>query len=44
MGITGAIATVDPQALEACVRDILNIKAPRLLFFLKLYNRKQIRF
>ncbi|KAK6632385.1 hypothetical protein RUM44_007427 [Polyplax serrata] len=34
MGITGAIATVDPQALEACVRDILNIKAPRRMVVL----------
>ncbi|KAF7991819.1 hypothetical protein HCN44_010620 [Aphidius gifuensis] len=29
MGVTGAQATVDPAVLEAAVRDVLNIKAPR---------------
>lgn len=31
MGITGAQAIVDPQMLEACVRDILNGTAPRAM-------------
>lgn len=29
MGVTGAQAVVDPAALEAAVRDVLNITAPR---------------
>lgn len=29
MGVTGAQATVDPEALEASVRDVLNLTAPR---------------
>lgn len=29
MGVTGAQATVDPAVLEAAVRDVLNVTAPR---------------
>ncbi|KAK0182166.1 hypothetical protein PV327_000329 [Microctonus hyperodae] len=29
MGVTGAQATVDPSTLEAAVRDVLNVTAPR---------------
>lgn len=29
MGVTGAQAVVDPGALEAAVRDVLNVTAPR---------------
>lgn len=29
MGVTGAQATVDPAVLEAAVRDVLNLTAPR---------------
>ena len=29
MGVTGAQAVVDPGTLEAAVRDVLNITAPR---------------
>lgn len=29
MGVTGAMSAVDPQVLEAYVRDVLNITAPR---------------
>jgi len=29
MGVTGAQAVVDPQMLEAFVRDVLNTTAPR---------------
>lgn len=29
MGVTGAQSTVDPSALEAAVRDVLNVTAPR---------------
>lgn len=35
MGVTGAQAHVDPSALEACVRDVLNITAPRVLVVLE---------
>ena len=31
MGLTGAISSVDPVMLEACVRDVLNITAPRAM-------------
>jgi glutaminyl-tRNA synthetase len=31
MGVTGAQITVDPAMIEACVRDVLNIKAPRTM-------------
>ncbi|KAF4520480.1 hypothetical protein B566_EDAN004731 [Ephemera danica] len=31
MGLTGAQVMVDPQALEACVRDVLNLTAPRAM-------------
>ncbi|XP_053691600.1 probable glutamine--tRNA ligase [Sabethes cyaneus] len=29
IGVTGAQSSIDPSALEACVRDILNLSAPR---------------
>lgn len=29
MGVTGAQSSVDPAALEAAVRDVLNLTAPR---------------
>jgi hypothetical protein len=32
MGVTGAQAVVDPQMLEAFVRDFLNTTAPRYQF------------
>lgn len=35
MGVTGAQAHVDPSALEACVRDVLNVTAPRVLVVLE---------
>lgn len=35
MGVTGAIAAVDPMMLEASVRDVLNITAPRRLVVLE---------
>jgi glutaminyl-tRNA synthetase len=35
MGVTGAQGAVDPQMLEACVRDVLNITAPRRLVVLE---------
>ncbi|KAL6268379.1 hypothetical protein P5V15_001512 [Pogonomyrmex californicus] len=35
MGVTGAQATVDPAALEAAVRDILNFTAPRHMVVLE---------
>ncbi|XP_063222065.1 probable glutamine--tRNA ligase isoform X2 [Bacillus rossius redtenbacheri] len=31
IGVTGAQVSVDPQMLEACVRDVLNITAPRAM-------------
>ncbi|XP_046612758.1 probable glutamine--tRNA ligase isoform X1 [Neodiprion virginianus] len=31
MGVTGAQVVVDPAALEAAVRDVLNITAPRMM-------------
>lgn len=31
MGVTGAQVVVDPAALEAAVRDVLNISAPRVM-------------
>lgn len=34
MGVTGAQSSVDPSALEASVRDVLNITAPRALVVL----------
>ena len=34
MGVTGAQAIVDPGALEAAVRDILNLTAPRYMVVL----------
>jgi hypothetical protein len=42
MGVTGAQAVVDPQMLEAFVRDFLNTTAPRyqiysLIFFMFFY-------
>lgn len=35
MGVTGAQATVDPAALEAAVRDVLNLTAPRHMVVLE---------
>jgi glutaminyl-tRNA synthetase len=35
IGVTGAQSTVDPSMLEACVRDILNLTAPRVLVVLE---------
>jgi len=35
MGVTGAQAVVDPQVLEACVRDVLNETAPRAMAVLE---------
>jgi len=34
MGVTGAQITVDPSMVEACVRDVLNVKAPRTMVVL----------
>lgn len=35
MGVTGAQITVDPSMLEAAVRDVLNVTAPRTLVVLE---------
>lgn len=35
MGVTGAQATVDPVVLEAAVRDVLNLTAPRFMVVLE---------
>lgn len=35
MGVTGAISSVDPMMLEASVRDVLNLTAPRRLVVLE---------
>ncbi|XP_029166056.1 probable glutamine--tRNA ligase [Nylanderia fulva] len=35
MGVTGAQATVDPAVLEAIVRDVLNLTAPRFMVVLE---------
>ncbi|GAB1867875.1 glutamine--tRNA ligase [Camponotus japonicus] len=35
MGVTGAQATVDPAVLEAAVRDVLNLTAPRFMVVLE---------
>lgn len=35
MGVTGAQATVDPTVLEAAVRDVLNLTAPRFMVVLE---------
>lgn len=35
MGVTGAQGAVDPAMLEACVRDVLNVTAPRRLVVLE---------
>ncbi len=31
MGLTGSLVVVDPHMLEACVRDVLNVTAPRYI-------------
>ncbi|KAE8744754.1 hypothetical protein FOCC_FOCC008570 [Frankliniella occidentalis] len=31
MGLTGSLVVVDPHMLEACVRDVLNVTAPRAM-------------
>lgn len=31
LGLTGSLSAVDPQLLEACVRDSLNLTAPRVM-------------
>ncbi|KAL0274189.1 UNVERIFIED_CONTAM: hypothetical protein PYX00_006671 [Menopon gallinae] len=35
MGVTGASAAVDPHVIEACVRDVLNVTAPRRMVVLE---------
>lgn len=35
MGVTGAQSSVEPSALEACVREVLNVTAPRALVVLE---------
>lgn len=35
MGLTGALTSVDPSMLEACVRDVLNVTAPRVMAVLE---------
>lgn len=35
MGVTGALCSVDPMMLEASVRDVLNVTAPRRLVVLE---------
>ncbi|XP_070165578.1 probable glutamine--tRNA ligase [Polyergus mexicanus] len=35
MGVTGAQATIDPTVLEAAVRDVLNLTAPRFMVVLE---------
>lgn len=35
MGVTGALSSVDPMMLEASVRDVLNVTAPRRLIVLE---------
>ncbi|KAG5672259.1 hypothetical protein PVAND_002400 [Polypedilum vanderplanki] len=35
MGVTGSQGSVDPSMLEACVRDVLNVTAPRKLVVLE---------
>ncbi|KRZ05339.1 putative glutamine--tRNA ligase [Trichinella zimbabwensis] len=35
MGLTTALTSVDPMMLEACVRDVLNVTAPRHMAVLK---------
>ncbi|CAG0890012.1 unnamed protein product [Darwinula stevensoni] len=35
LGVTGALASVDPSLLEACVRDELNATAPRTMVVLE---------
>lgn len=35
MGVTGALSSVDPMMLEASVRDVLNVTAPRRLVVLE---------
>jgi glutaminyl-tRNA synthetase len=35
MGVTGALSSVDPMMLEASVRDVLNLTAPRRLVVLE---------
>lgn len=39
MGLTMAQAVVDPQMLEACVRDVLNVTATR---YNKSLQRKNV--
>lgn len=34
MGLTGSLVVVDPHMLEACVRDVLNVTAPRAMVVL----------
>ena len=35
MGLTGALTSVDPSMLEAAVRDVLNLTAPRIMAVLE---------
>ena len=44
MGVTGSQATVDPSMLEANVRDVLNVTAPRVMAVLEPLKLKIINF
>lgn len=33
MGVSAALSSVDPQVLEVCVRDVLNLTAPRYVIY-----------
>ncbi|KAJ0179362.1 hypothetical protein K1T71_005074 [Dendrolimus kikuchii] len=35
LGVTGALGTVDPTMLDAAVRDVLNVTAPRVMVILE---------
>ncbi|XP_052758353.1 probable glutamine--tRNA ligase isoform X2 [Galleria mellonella] len=44
LGVTGAIAAVDPAALDAATRDLLNVTAPRVMVILEPLKVKIINF
>ncbi|XP_046996818.1 probable glutamine--tRNA ligase [Schistocerca americana] len=44
VGVTGATSVVDPQMLEACVRDSLNTTAPRAMVVLEPLKVKILNF
>lgn len=44
LGLTGADAYVSPSALEACVRDVLNTKAPRAMVVLDVLPVEIVNF